>query len=211
MLITAFEAIPQKDVLVYYGGSFNPPHLSHVLFTVTLHCLIPKARILVAPTWQHAFDKRLLPYSLRLQMLHAVLDGFPNIEVSTIERDLGQPKSYTVNVVKALRERIPEKKILIAIGADIVPTLPQWFQYDTLASLADFLVFPRQGYDADALPLAPLPQVSSSEIRLALERHAPEDEKFLQTFLPTQIRMMLNTNAADTPNDSSHAAHPALL
>ena len=134
-------------------------------------------------------------------MLHAVLDGFPNIEISTIERDLGQPKSYTVNVVKALRERVSEKRILIAIGADIVPTLPQWFQYDTLVSLADFLVLPRQGFAADALPIAPLPQVSSSEIRLALERHAPEDTKYLQTFLPTQIRMMLNANATDTSKD----------
>ncbi len=88
MIITTFDKIPQENVLIYYGGSFNPPHISHILFIVMLHCLLPQVRILVAPTWQHAFDKALLPFDLRIDMLHAVLDGYPHIEISTIERDL---------------------------------------------------------------------------------------------------------------------------
>ena len=189
MIITNLEQLAeaQEKRLVLYGGSFNPPHISHVLFSVMLHCLMPQARILVVPTWRHAFDKTLLPFEWRLRMLHAVLDGFPNIEISAIERELQQPKSYTVNVVKALQRKWPDHRICVAVGADIVPTLPQWYCIDELMSLADFVVFPRQGFKAEALALAPLPQISSTDIRLALQRRGPKDIVFLRTYLPTKV------------------------
>ena len=194
MLITSFDAIPKGNVLIYYGGSFNPPHISHILFIVMLRCLLPQARILVAPTWQHAFDKALLPYDLRLEMLHAVLDEVSRIEISTIERDLHQPKSYTFNVVQALHAQEPDTRILVAVGADIPPMLPQWYKYDELMSIADFLVFPRLGYDAPALPIPPLPQISSTDIRQALERRTPEDLMLLRSYVPAKI-LDLHRNA----------------
>ncbi len=86
-----------------------------------------------------------------------------------------------------MHELEPDAHILVAVGADIIPALPKWYKYDELASMADFLVFPRQGYDASSLPIPALPQISSTDIRRALERRTPEDLAFLRSYVPAKI------------------------
>ena len=61
--------------IIYYGGSFNPPHIAHLLFAVALRAYCPQSEILVAPTWSHAFGKDLRPFDARLRMLEAMFDG----------------------------------------------------------------------------------------------------------------------------------------
>lgn len=157
--------------IIYYGGSFNPPHIAHLLFAVALRAYFPNAEILIAPTYCHAFQKALMAYDLRIAMLHAMFRDIQGVTISTLERDLHESTSYTIDVVRALRAQYPEREILIAVGADIVPTLPQWKDYDELKKIAKFLIFPRVGYDCrEAVNIPCLPEVSSSEIREYLER-----------------------------------------
>ena len=136
-----------SHAILYYGGSFNPPHIAHVLMVSALRAYYPKAEVWVAPTYQHAFGKGLLPYDLRLQMLEAALSSINGVYISTIERDLHASTSYTIDVVRELKRQHPQKDIWIIAGSDIVPQLPQWRSYDELCRLAHFLIFPRQGYD----------------------------------------------------------------
>lgn len=187
MLISKFEDLPSESATILFGGSFNPPHIAHVLFTVMLHLLMPASRILVAPTWSHAFNKSLLPFDKRLKMLHSVFDDMPWVEVSTIERDLHESTSYTIDVVRALKKADPERRILVAIGADIVGTLHQWKAYDELEKLCDFLVLPRVGYHEEALPIASLPNVSSTAIRDAIDKDTPVARHFVRTFVPSSV------------------------
>lgn len=155
-----------NNSLIYYGGSFNPPHIAHVLMVSALHVYCPRARIWVAPTYVHAFNKSLMPYDLRLQMLEQTMGHIPNVTISTIERDLHDSTSYTIDVVREILRREPQTKIYITVGADIIGQLPQWRAYEELCRLARFMVFPREGYDNTlALPIPHLPEVSSSEIR----------------------------------------------
>jgi nicotinate-nucleotide adenylyltransferase len=154
------------NAILYYGGSFNPPHIAHVLMVSALRAYYPKAEVWVAPTYQHAFGKDLLSYDLRLQMLKAALADISGVKISTIERDLHASTSYTIDVVRSLKAQHPHKEIWIVTGSDILPQLPQWRSYEELCQLAHFLIFPRQGYDnSQALPVPYLPEVSSSQIR----------------------------------------------
>jgi len=193
MLIYKFEDLPSEEALILYGGSFNPPHISHVLFAVTLHMIMPQARVLVAPTWSHAFNKTLMAYETRLEMLHSIFDGMPGIEVSTIERDLHESTSYTIDVVRALKVQNPHSRILVAVGADIVETLPQWRSIDELNELCDFLIFPRTGYEAKALPIPALPEVSSTQIREALALGTPKAMQWVRSYVPAHVLRVLET------------------
>ncbi len=155
--------------LIYYGGSFNPPHIAHVLMVSALHAYCPKAQIWVAPTYQHAFNKSLMPFDLRFQMLQKAVGHIENVTISTIERDLHESTSYTIDVVREILRRDPATEIWITVGADILETLPKWREYETLCKLARFMIFPREGYDnALALPIPHLPEVSSSQIRMKM-------------------------------------------
>ena len=165
MFGTLDEADAENSVL-YYGGSFNPPHMSHYLFVCALRGYCPRAQIVVAPTYSHAFDKRLLAFDLRLRMLKTVFSGMKQVEVSAIEKTLNLPKSYTFDVICAIREHQPTKQIFICVGADIIETLPAWYRVDELCKVAKFLVFPRSGYaQAGTLRMPYLPDISSTAIR----------------------------------------------
>ena len=114
-----------KDHIILYGGSFNPPHFSHLLFVAALGGCFPEAEIWVAPTYAHAFGKPLMDYELRLRMLEAMFAPYRHVVVSTIERDLHRSTSYTVDVVRAILAQCPGVRVSVAVGADIVPTLLQ--------------------------------------------------------------------------------------
>ncbi|MBO4350782.1 MAG: nicotinate-nicotinamide nucleotide adenylyltransferase [Proteobacteria bacterium] len=152
--------------LIYYGGSFNPPHIAHYLFVAALKAYYPDWTIWVAPTFSHAFNKALMPYELRLAMLEDMFAPLKDVEISRIESSLNKSPSYTIDVVRYLRTLVPDREIYLAVGADIVPTLPQWRDYDELQKIAQFLIFPREGCDNSmAIDMPHLPDISSTLLR----------------------------------------------
>ena len=176
--------------IIYYGGSFNPPHIAHVLFVSALRAYFPDAEIWIAPTYSHAFHKTLMDYELRLKMLNAALGFIQGVNISTIERDLHESTSYTIDVVREIHRREPGVKIQVAVGADILPTLHEWRSYDELCRLSEFLVFPREGYDnSGAVDIPHLPEISSSDIRKALEKG---DWGTVRKYVPAQVVSILH-------------------
>ena len=152
--------------IIYFGGSFNPPHISHYLFAAALCAYFPKMDIWIAPTFSHAFNKKLLPFELRIAMLEDIFAPLDGIKISQIEKELNQTPSYTIDVIRFMRRQGIKSKIYIAVGADIVPTVPQWRDYEALTKIARFLVFPREGYDnSSAVDMPHLPDISSSQLR----------------------------------------------
>ena len=197
----SFSEINTENTIIYYGGSFNPPHIAHIMMVSQLRAYFPKAQIWIAPTYLHAFDKKLIDFDLRMEMLKRCLGDSGNVTISDIERDIcleeGSHKSYTIDVVRRLRKQNPDKRICIVVGADIIPTLPQWYCYEELMQLATFLFFPRQGYDnSQSLNVPFLPEVSSTEIREMLATgHDPER---LRGLVPAVVLEMV-TSTYSTP------------
>ena len=178
-----------QNSLIYYGGSFNPPHISHVLFVSALRAYYPEAEVWIGPTYSHAFNKSLLPFEDRVQMCHAAFDLISGVRITTIERELHESTSYTVDVVREILKREPAKKVYVAVGADIVPTLPKWREYEALCQMGEFLVFPREGYDNDcAIEMPHLPEISSSSIREAMRIG---DWGFVRKFVPAKVVELL--------------------
>ena len=152
--------------VIYYGGSFNPPHIAHYLFVAALRVYYPDWDVLVAPTYSHAFSKKLMPYELRCVMLEDLFAPLKDVTVSQIERTLNLSPSYTVDVLRFLKKYHPHREFYLAVGADIVPTLPEWHGYEELTKLAKFLIFPREGCDNSmAVEMPHLPDISSSRLR----------------------------------------------
>ena len=191
----SFAEINRHNSIIYYGGSFNPPHIAHVMMVSQLRAYFPKAQIWVAPTYKHAFDKKLFDFELRIEMLKRCFENMSNVTVSTIERDVcledGANKSYTIDVVQHIKKRYPDHQIYIVVGSDIIPTLPQWYRYQELSQMASFLFFPRQGYDnSQALKVPYLPEVSSTDIREIVANGGDYKER-LQGLVPAVVLEMM--------------------
>ncbi len=159
--------------LFVYGGSFNPPHLAHVLAL----CLARAQAghefegALVIPTFQHPLSKELAPYADRVAMAEAAMSWIPGVAVSRIEEELGG-ESRTVRTLEELRRRRPDQALRLLVGADILPEKDQWFAWDRIERLAPPYVLGRVGVDHPDAPVPHLPQLSSTVVRDAVARQA---------------------------------------
>lgn len=151
-----------------FGGSFDPPHIGHVFLATYALSVAGVERVIVAPTFEHAFGKPLSPFATRLALCERAFAPLPGCEVSAIERDLGGT-SRTLRLVTELAARYPTHRLRLLIGADILGQTQHWQQFDQIIARAPLLVAERAGYATGAsAPL--LPEVSSSAIRSALQR-----------------------------------------
>jgi nicotinate-nucleotide adenylyltransferase len=153
--------------LGFYGGSFDPPHVAHALAVSTALCVHGLERVLIAPAYQHAFNKRLCDFDHRLRMCELTFSFLRNVEVCDIERDLPAP-NFTLHTLQALAARHPDAQLRLLIGADILAETHAWHDFAAIERLAPPVVIERQGFPANDASQPALPGVSSSEIRRRL-------------------------------------------
>lgn len=154
-----------------FGGSFNPPHVAHVLACALVRSTEEVDRVLVVPTYQHPFAKALAPYDDRVAMCELAVGWMNGVEVSRVEERLGG-ESRTLRTLEHLAGAHADWKLRIVIGADILVEAPRWFGFDAIAKLAPPIVLGRAGVAAPGAGPALLPEVSSTKVREAIARGA---------------------------------------
>ncbi len=157
-----------------YGGSFDPVHNGHLLVARAAVEELALDRLIFIPAAQSPFKPGTVPApaATRVRMLRSALAGEPRYRVDELELRRGGI-SYTAETVRHFAQAHPEATFSWLIGADHVPTLPQWREAGSLAEMVEFIVIPRPGEPAVSLPPPwrltqlrgwPL-RISSSEIR----------------------------------------------
>jgi nicotinate-nucleotide adenylyltransferase len=154
-----------------FGGSFNPPHVAHVLACAVLLSLDDVDRVLVVPTYKHPFAKSLAPFEDRMRMCELAMGWLSRIDVSDVEREIGG-ESLTLRTVEYLAEKHPDWALRLVIGADILAEAPRWFGFEAISRLAPTLVLARAGVAAPEAGPTLLPNVSSTQVRDAIARGA---------------------------------------
>ncbi len=153
--------------IALYGGSFDPPHLAHVLVACWAASVDAIDEVWVVPTFQHAFGKRSAPFEERLAMCRLAFSHLRNVVVSDVEARLGG-ESRTIFTLEQLRKENPESTYRLVMGADLLEGTSRWLRWDEVAALAPPLVVGRRGYPLpEGCPLE-MPEVSSSALRARL-------------------------------------------
>ncbi len=166
-----------------FGGSFDPPHIGHQLACLYVLETFPIDELWLVPVFRHVFDKRLTSYRHRLAMCSLLAQSLgPRVRISTVEEELGGP-SYTLHMVRRLREQHPGVEFSLVIGSDLLKERERWFGWRELSSMLPFLVLQRGGAEVATAtdpsvcdirhhePLR-LPEVSSTSVRAALAQGA---------------------------------------
>ncbi len=168
-------------ITLFFGGTFNPPHIAHRKMLEAI-CELPEIeRVLVAPTNipPHKEVKGLLASKeQRLYMCSLLCEGIAKAETSDIEFKR-EGKSYSFYTLSDLKEQYGS--IAMLIGGDMVSSFNTWHRYDELLKIATFYVVRRKGVDnamfyecVDSLKAQggdirvielDFPEVSSTEIR----------------------------------------------
>jgi len=161
-----------------FGGSFNPPHVAHVLAALYVLSCSGLDRVVVIPAYQHPFAKSLAPFEDRLEMCRRAFEPISRrVEISPVEEELGG-ESRTVRTLEHLQASHPDWRMRLIVGADIVHEMDRWLSPERVRELAPPIVLGRIGVPAaTGYEDAPrvLPEVSSTAIRAALAAGEPLD------------------------------------
>lgn len=164
-----------------FGGSFNPPHVGHLLAAAYVRAVAQVDQVWLMPAFRHPFGKALAPFEDRVALCEAMGRLVDGLAVTRVEAELPDD-GRTLHTLERLRERFPEHQFRLVVGADILHESHKWFAFERIVALAPLIVLGRTGYQPpDALPQGPLasgtflwdvpmPQVSSTDVRGRLAR-----------------------------------------
>ena len=160
----------KPPAVALFGGTFDPPHVGHVLAAHYVLLTAPVEHVLVVPCAEHPFAKKQSPYEHRLEMCRlafAELGGL--VTVLDVEGRRPGP-SYTIDTVREVARLYPGATIELVVGSDIPPEFPQWKDSEALLDMARLRVLPRLDEEAPAAESAQdvsyyLPRISSSTLR----------------------------------------------
>lgn len=135
--------------LAVMGGTFNPPHLGHLVCAeeVNDHFKFDKVMFIPSARPPHKSNSKILDAQHRYTMTVLATQDNPQFEVSRIELDRpGQ--SYSIETVKQLREIYGhDADIHWIVGADAILEMFIWKDVDELLTLCKFIAINRPGYD----------------------------------------------------------------
>ena len=182
-----------------FFGSFNPIHLGHLMIAGYMleFTDIDELWFVVSPHNPLKEKSELADDFHRLEMVKLAIKEFsPKMQVCEIEMSLPKP-SYTVNTLKVLKEKYPEKEFVVIMGSDSMDTIEKWKDYKTLLEENSIYVYPRLGSDLKEIekkyPVtiinAPVIEISSTFIRNSLK-----DNKNMEFFLPSKVLEYLQKN-----------------
>lgn len=181
--------------LAVYGGSFDPPHVGHVLAVQYVLSVGLADRVLVVPVFQHALQKELSPFDVRLEMCQRAFSTDERVEVTDIEESLPRP-SYTLLTLEKLKELYPGESLRLIVGADVLPDAPHWHRFEEVRRIAPLIVLGRAGVKSEQAPEALLPEVSSSEARAWWRSEASQEARAKrERLIPRAVREVIERRA----------------
>ncbi|MEX2162193.1 MAG: nicotinate-nucleotide adenylyltransferase [Anaerolineales bacterium] len=165
-----------------FGGTFDPPHLGHLILAAEAQAQLKLEKVLFVLTADppHKRGRQLSPVEDRLAMLQAAIQGQSIFDLSRVELDRPGPH-YSVDTLRILAAEHPGMDLVYLIGGDSLRDLHKWDRpREFLAACSGLGIMRRPGTRLDlgdlerALPGlsaklefvdAPLLEISSSEIR----------------------------------------------
>jgi len=181
------------------GGTFNPPHLGHLVCAHEAQAELGLDRVALMPV--AAPPHKPLPADpgpqVRLEMCRLAARDVAWLEASDLEVRRGGA-SYTADTLAALHESHPEDDLTWIAGGDMALSLPGWRDPERVLSLARLAVAERRETRRDEIERAlaglagrrsvvfldmPRIDVSSSEIRARVAAGRP-----VRWLLPDAVR-----------------------
>lgn len=169
------------------GGSFDPPHLAHLAIASEACHALQLERVLFVPAAAppHKGGGERTAAAVRLELTELAVDDDLRFTASGIEIERGLV--FTVDTLRALRERYDGRELVFIMGADSLLQLETWHQPEELFALCTLAVAPRPGaspqevaasaarWGEDRVALLDLPALalSSSGIRTRVAARRP--------------------------------------
>jgi nicotinate-nucleotide adenylyltransferase len=128
------------------GGTFNPPHVGHLVCAAQAADQLALDRVLLVPVNEppHKGAERDPGVETRVALCRRAVAGDERLGVSRVEADVPGP-SFTVATLRRLHEDHPEDDLTFIVGGDMALSLPAWREPEAILELAELGVAEREG------------------------------------------------------------------
>lgn len=136
-----------------FGGTFDPPHIGHLLIAQTVCEAENFDKVLFIPTHEPPHKKVKTSIGDRLNMLHIAVDGNPNFEISDVEIDRGGV-SYTIDTLEMIKKDNQNSKneLFYLIGSDSLLEFHKWKEPRKILDECQVVVAIRPGFRPSDIP-----------------------------------------------------------
>ncbi|MBZ0298217.1 MAG: nicotinate-nucleotide adenylyltransferase [Anaerolineae bacterium] len=187
------------------GGTFDPPHIGHLILGEYAADALGLARLLYIPAADppHKQHEKKTPVEHRLAMLRLALVDNPRFELSRVDLDRAGPH-YSLDTVRIVRQQYPQAEIYFVMGGDSLRDLPEWHRPTEFIQLCKLAVMSRPGAEVSpdmheaVLPglaqrvvmiAAPQIEISSTDIAQRLS-----EGRSVRYLLPDSVRAYVQQN-----------------
>jgi nicotinate-nucleotide adenylyltransferase len=180
-----------------FGGTFDPPHVGHLLLAADAREALTLDRLIFIPVWSQPLKVGTPPVASpldRLEMVRLAVADDANYVVDDAEINR-KGLSYTVDTLEHLAERYPAAELFFLLGQDSLAGFSQWRNPGRILELATLALMMRSGAgdvgewrNADRVVRVSTRRVdvSSSEIR---ERRSAK--KSIKGFVPESVERFI--------------------
>jgi nicotinate-nucleotide adenylyltransferase len=159
-----------------FGGTFDPPHLGHLIEAQFAATELGLDKLLFVPAGEHPLKSYAGMASVqdRYEMTRLAIRGNPLFEISDIEIKR-EGKSYTINTIEQVKKIYAPKELFLLVGIDNVEIFSQWHRIDEILDACKVVVLSRMINDDYVLSPSllekitildsPIIEISSTEIR----------------------------------------------
>ena len=159
-----------------FGGSFNPPHVAHLVVAEVARDQFGLDEVWWIPnaTPPHKSQDELASVDHRVEMTRRAVADNPAFRLCNIEVERAGT-SYTIETVRALQDKHPDTDFGLLIGSDSLDHFGEWHRPEEIAERIPLVVYKRPGV-IEVVPeprfanhvrfvAAPVMEVSGTEIR----------------------------------------------
>lgn len=149
------------------GGTFNPPHIGHLIIANEVKHALGLNEVLLMPTASPPHKEVAageVTAAQRLRMVELAVKDVEGLSMSSFEVDRGGI-SYTYETMEALTMSEPNTKFYFIIGGDMIDILPSWHRIEELVKLITFVGVNRPGSKGETF--YPVKFVDIPEINLS--------------------------------------------
>tara|TARA_B100000405_G_C16536189_1_gene356684 strand:+ start:113 stop:694 length:582 start_codon:yes stop_codon:yes gene_type:complete len=159
-----------------FGGTFDPPHIGHLLIAQTVCEAEDFDKILFIPAFTSPHKKSITPVEHRIEMVKTAIIDNPKFEYSDVDILRGGV-SYTIDSIMDVKRKmnLENADLYYLIGSDSLIDLKNWKESKKILDECNVIVAIRPGFRPSDIPpwilqkvhFANIPrfELSSSKIR----------------------------------------------
>jgi nicotinate-nucleotide adenylyltransferase len=132
------------------GGTFDPPHIAHLVMADQARDQLKLARVFFVPAGQppHKLDRVLSSVEHRVAMTQLAIAGDERFVISRMDVDRPGPH-YTADMLALMQAEHPGDELYLLIGSDSLRDLRMWHEPARVVAQARLAVIRRPGAEPD--------------------------------------------------------------